>query len=310
VIVSYNAAAYLEPCLSSVFARAGTAVLDVVVVDNASTDGSADLVERRFPQVRVLRGENHGFAYGNNRGLELVDAPFVLFLNPDTEILTGTFGELVEAMRARPALGLAGCRQVTPDGTLHPTIRRFPRADRMFWEALGSERFPFRASWLGERELDPAAYDRETPCDWTSGSFMLARRGAVIEAGMMDERFFIYCEEPDLCLRIKRSGWDVCHLPAMTILHHAGKDGDDPRLVAQDSYARRQYFDKHFRHPHRELAIGARALYHARRAATTRRRRTPQQGARRVSSLHGLRTVLGLAPPPFGERIDRVAGDT
>jgi N-acetylglucosaminyl-diphospho-decaprenol L-rhamnosyltransferase len=294
VVVSYNCAAWLGPCLDSVYTRAGGASLDVVVVDNASTDGSAELVEREFPAARVIRCENRGFAHANNRGLESTDAPFVVFLNPDTEILAGTFGELLDELRTRPEVGLVGCRQTTPDGAVYPTIRRFPSATRLLFEALGSERYPFRASWLGERELDPAAYDRETRCDWTSGPFMLARRAAVVEAGMMDERFFLYCEEPDLCLRIKRAGWDVRHLPSMTILHHAGKAGWDARLAAQEGYARRQYFQKHLPPGRRGLAIGALALGHALRAGVDRRR------PRRAASRAALRTVLGRAPSPFG----------
>ena len=294
IIVSYNSARWLRPCLTSLYAHAGGTELDVLVVDNESTDGSAELVEDEFPQARVLRCENRGFAYGNNRGLLASDAPFVLFLNADTEILDGTFAELLDELRARPSVGLVGCRQLTPDGEVYPTIRRFPSATRLFFEALGSERFPFRASWLGERELDPSAYDREVECDWTSGSFMLARREALLGAGLMDERFFMYCEEPDLCLRIKRGGWSVRHLPSLTILHHAGKAGWSPRFVAQDAYARRQYMEKHFGAAHRALGLSAFALGHLVRAVLGSRER-------RAASRTALRTLAGLAPPPFGE---------
>src|SRR5439155_11652095 len=115
----------------------------------------------------------------------------------------------------------------------------------------GSERLPLRSSWLGERELDFERYDRETSCDWTSGSFMIARREALDAAGCMDERSFLFREEPDLCLRIKRAGWDVRHLPVMTILHHADKAGVNPRMTAQDAYARLQYANKHLTAIHR-----------------------------------------------------------
>ena len=96
---------------------------------------------------------------------------------------------------------------------MFPTIRRFPNAFRSLFEALGSERFPFRASWLGERELDLSVYERDVACDWTSGSFMLVRWEALQSAGFMDERFFLYCEETDLCLRIKQAGWEIRHVP-------------------------------------------------------------------------------------------------
>src|SRR5712691_11720756 len=194
IIVSTNEAHWLRPCLSTVFDRSDGASLDVVVADNQSTDGTRELVETEFPQARVVTCENRGFAHANNRGYMTTNARYVLFLNPDTEILQGTFGELVRALDERPEVGLVGVKQVTADGRLHPTIRRFPNALRALGEALGSEHFPFRASWLGERELDMTLYDSEVECDWTSGSFMLARREALLSAGILDERFFIYSE--------------------------------------------------------------------------------------------------------------------
>ena len=140
------------------------------------------------------------------------DARYVLFLNPDTEIRKGTFEALVRHLDSQPDVGLAGVIQLTPEGEVFPTIRYFPNALRALGQALGSERLPFRATLLRERELSLERYDRVVDCDWTSGSFMLARREALESAGFLDERFFIYSEEPDLCLRIKRAGWRVCHL--------------------------------------------------------------------------------------------------
>ena len=183
----------------------------------------SELVEREFPAARVVTCDNYGFGHANNRALLTTNARYIVFLNPDTEIREGSFAELVARMDASPRLGLAGVMQITPDGQVFPTIRRFPNALRALFEAMGSERYPLRASWLGERELDLSRYERETDCDWTSGSFMLARREALESAGYFDERFFIYSEETDLCLRIKSAGWDIRHLPIMTVLHHAAK---------------------------------------------------------------------------------------
>ena len=300
VIVTYNSAAYLEPCLATLYAHAGDLELDVVVADNESTDGSPELVEHLFPEVRVLRCENRGFAFGNNRAFATVDAPYVLFLNADTEIVAGTFSELLENFGERPEVGLVGVRQLDSHGNVYPTIRRFPSAARLFFEAIGSERFPFRTRFLGERELDLRVYDSEVECDWTSGSFMLARREAMLAAGLMDERFFMYCEEPDLCLRIKAAGWQVRHLPTLTIIHHAGRAGWSARLVAQDAFARRQYIAKHFWGPRAALAFAAFALGHALRALYGARSRE-QRRARRAASLAALRTLFGLDPPPFGK---------
>ena len=225
IVVSHNDGQWLTPCLSSVLQSARDMALDVVVADNGS-DGAAELVERGFPSVRTLRLENRGFGNANNEALRTANARYFLFLNPDTEVVRGTFAELVAALDERPGVGAAGVVQVADDGGLQPSIRRFPNALRALGEALGGERLPFSASWLGERELDPRAYDREVECDWTSGSFLLVRREALESAGSFDERYFVYGEEPDLCLRIKRAGWSVRHLPVMTIVHHAERAGD------------------------------------------------------------------------------------
>ena len=287
IVVSYNSRDWLEACVASVYEHAGDLDVDVVVVDNASTDGSAELVERRFPAARVERAPNHGFAAGNNRGLETVDAPFVLFLNPDAAIVEGSLAALVEAVRARPRVGLVGCRQLAQDGTLHPTIRRFPTPVRLFFEAFGSERFPLRASWLGQRELDPSRYDEEVDCDWTSGSFMLARSAALADSGPMDERYFLFMEETDLCLRIKRAGWEIRHLPTMTITHPTIREQAAPAIVAQEAFSRRLYARKNFRGPRRWLLVAAMALVYVVRF-------------RRPSAKLALRTLLGREGAPFG----------
>jgi N-acetylglucosaminyl-diphospho-decaprenol L-rhamnosyltransferase len=298
VIVSANSARWLEPCLSTVFAHAGDASLDVVVVDNESTDGTRALVESQFPAARVIGSENRGFGYGNNRGLATTYARYVLFLNPDTEVVDGTFGELVTMLDERPVLGLVGVRQIAADGTLWPTIRRFPSPSRALGEAVFSERWPVNPSWAGERVLDRNAYERETACDWTSGSFMLVRREALLSAGVFDERFFLYCEEPDLCLRIDRAGWQVRHLPQMTIVHHAGKGGMQPRMVAQDAYARKQYARKHFGRARRGMFLAALGLRHLIRAATARAAAADHDIQREAARL-AISTLLGRTGPPF-----------
>lgn len=291
IVVSANDGRWLPACLSSVLAHAGEVRLELIVVDNASTDGTRELVEAEFPEARVVSSPNRGFAYGNNRGLEHASARYILLLNPDTEILDGTFQELIATLDARPEIGLVGVRQIDSDGALLPTIRRFPSVARALGEALLSERWPIRPAWAGERVLDSDTYNREQECDWTSGSFMLIRREALLGAGVLDERFFLYSEETDLCLRVKRAGWGVHHLPRMTIRHHAGKGGVRPALVAQDALSRKLYARKHLPPLRRRMFVGAVGLRHAIRAA----------GARGEGARLALRTLLGRAAPPFIE---------
>jgi N-acetylglucosaminyl-diphospho-decaprenol L-rhamnosyltransferase len=300
IVVSTNEASWLPACLSSVYAHAGECALDVVVVDNESSDGTAEIVERDFPRARVVRCSNFGFGHANNRGLMTTDARHILFLNPDTEILEGTFAELVAALDERPAVGLLGVRQLTGDGELYPTIRRFPNALRALGQGLLSERFPYRPALFFERELDPAAHDRETDCDWTSGSFMLCRREALESAGIMDERYFIYSEEPDLCLRMKRAGWEVRHVPTMTIVHHAEKAGVRPKMAAQDLYSRLQYAAKHFSPAHRVAYEAALGLALLRRWLVGGDHITPK-ATRRSAEAAALRVLARIDGPPFGD---------
>ncbi len=300
VVVSTNEGHWLDCCLSTAIDHAGSAQLELIVVDNSSTDGTRELVESHFPEASVVTSPNRGFAYGNNRGIERATARYVLLLNPDTEVLEGTFGELVRTLDARPEVGLAGVRQVAGDGTLWPTIRRFPSVSRALGEALLSERWPVHPGWAGERVIDPSSYERECVCDWTSGSFMLARREALLSSGLLDERFFIYSEEPDLCLRMKRGGWQVRHLPQMTIVHHADKAGVRPRMIAQDAYTRKQYAHKHLEPGRRQLYLLALMLRHAIRAVASRVSRKPDAAARREAARRALLTLLGRQEPPFG----------
>jgi GT2 family glycosyltransferase len=226
------------------------------------------------------------------------DARYALFLNPDTEIVDGTFEGLVRAMDERPEVGLAGVKQLTGDGALFPTVRRFPSALRALGEAFGSERWPAHPAWAGERELDLSLYDRELEIDWTSGSFMLVRREALLSVGILDERSFIYGEEPDLCLRLRRAGWEIRHFPWMTIVHHAGKAGISPRMEAQNAFARRHHALVHFGRSHRLAFLGAHALRYGLRAAI------PGGGEdgehRREASRWALKVLWGVATSPFG----------
>lgn len=297
IVVSTNEGRWLRPCLSSVLEHRGACRLDLVVVDNESTDDTRSVVGE-FPEARIVASTNHGFAHANNRGLMTTDARYVLFLNPDTEIRSGTFEELVRALDERPEVGLAGVVQLDGEGQIYPTIRRFPNALRALGGAVGGERLPIRPTWLLERELDLELYDRETECDWTSGSFMFVRREALESGGFMDERFFIYSEEPDLCLRLKKAGWQVRHLPQMTIVHHAGKAGVRPRMAAQDAYTRIQLARKHFSPGHRMAYAAALGLGYLLRALAPDGR--PSTARRRPAARAALRVLVGIDGPPFG----------
>ena len=164
-------------------------------------------------------------------------------------------------------VGLAGVIQLTP-GRRHSSNRQvLPECPSRVRSSAGVRTIAVSRYRCSVSVTSTSIGTREViECDWTSGSFMLARREALESAGFMDERFFIYSEEPDLCLRMKRAGWKVCHLPAMTIVHHAGKGGMRPKMWAQDAYTRMQHARKHFSPLHRRVYAAALGLGYAARA--------------------------------------------
>ena len=297
IIVSYGSARYLPACLETLYAHAGDISLDVIIADNDPGD-EVTTIASGYPPTRVIPCENRGFAAGNNVGIAAADARYVLFLNPDTEIRRGTLEDLLWRLDAQPRIGAVGVRQVLPSGEVFPTVRRFPSVARAVAEAFGVERLGVQPVPLGERVIDMSLYDREIPCDWTSGSFILARGDALAGAGVFDERFFMFSEEVDLCLRIRRAGWEIWHWPHLEILHYSNKAGIDPRFEAQQAYSRRLYATKHFGPGRRAAFLGAVVLRHALRGALAP---LDPDNARawRVSSRRAVRTLLGREQPPF-----------
>jgi GT2 family glycosyltransferase len=298
IIVAHNPGPLIRRALDSLWGPLGELDAEVLVVDNG-TDGTGDLIKSAYPRVGVIKSPNLGFAHGNNAGLRVTDARHVLLLNPDTEILQGSLESLVETLDRDPMVGLVGVRQELPSGDVARTMRRFPSPLRAFGEALGSERLPVRASWLGERELDPGSYRQERDCDWVSGSFMLIRGEALNAVGWLDERFFLYSEETDLCRRIKAAGWQVRYTPTVTILHHEGDSGIVPELESQLVYSRLQYAQKHFSRPARTAFRVALLLRYLLRAAV--RGRSRDEGSGGAVARAGLKTALRGGPPPLRE---------
>ncbi|MDX6601862.1 MAG: hypothetical protein QOF13_1064 [Solirubrobacterales bacterium] len=296
IVVSHNGKRWLDTALSSLYAHAGEIDLDVVLVDNGDDDSAAYVAER-FPEVRIVRCENRGFGHANNRGLEIAEARYLLFINPDTEVLEGDLAGLVAELDRQPRVGLAGARQLRADGSLALSIRRFPSALHMLGEALGVERIPGARRFLGERELDPREYERQRPCDWTSGSFMLVRQAALEDVGPFDERFFLYSEETDLCWRLKRAGWEIVHMPQMTICHFEDDRRGSAELEAQAAYARMQFARKNFPDAAADYrwAMGLRYALRVGLYSLRGRRQSPQ----RLGASAALSTVIH-GDAPFG----------
>ena len=297
VVVSHDSGRWLRPCLESVIRHAGDAALELLVVENGGTAGSRAPVSESALPARWMAIPNSGFANALNVGVRATEAPYVLFPNPDTEIVEGTLDQLIAELESQPRLGLVGVRQIGPDGTLQFTIRHFPSVLRWLGEALGSEGWPLHSSLFGERELSGEVYDRPAECDWTAGSFMIARRSALEAVGGFEEDYFLYCEEPDVCLRLRRQGWTVQHRPELTVVHHGGNEASDPRHAAQLAYAKRIYMRKHFSPPRRLGGLVALAVGYGIRALLGGRGGTGR--GQRANARAALATLVGLRDRPF-----------
>ena len=298
IVVTYNGRELALATLRSAMASAGGVDVQWIVVDNGSSDGTPDAIEREIPQVTVLRGENRGFAAGNNVGLARARGRYVLLLNPDVEIARGTLADLVRAMDERPLVGLASVVHRGADGRLQPSIRRFPSVARDIGEALFAARWRVLRTFQ-ELEIRPEAYEEERSVDWVVGAFLMARSEAVAEVGPMDERFFLYSEEVDWCYRFRAAGWDVRHLPSMAIVHHAGRR-DRGDLMAQLAYSRKLFAQKHFGALKSRGIRAALALGHMLRLLllTPRALGRPAARERMRAERAALAVVLGISGPP------------
>ncbi|MBN1877077.1 MAG: glycosyltransferase family 2 protein [Anaerolineae bacterium] len=227
IIVSWNVCELLRRALTSVYdswgARAG---LEVIVVDNASHDGSTEMVRAEFPQVRLIANEhNLGFTGGNNCGIVAATGDFLLLLNSDTEVLAGALSQLVSYMQAHPHVGVVGAQLCYPDGSVQSSRRHFPTLPVLFLESTWFQGFIPRAllrHYYAENNPD----DAEQQVDWVMGAALLVRRQVVEQVGKLDEAYFMYSEELDWCRRIKAAGWHIVYLPTAQVIHYEGKSSE------------------------------------------------------------------------------------
>lgn len=224
VIVNYNSVSYLRACLHSIFAAHTRHSFEVLVVDNASRENLGPVVDEFGSRVRFLfNSTNIGFGRAVNQAIRASSSRFVLVLNPDTELQVDTIERSIDSAETHPEVGALGCRIVNPDGTLQLACRRAIPAPRdAFFRFVGLSRLFPSSRRLARYNLtyldDQAACEVEA----ISGSFMLLRRAALDQSGLFDESFFLFGEDLDLCLRIRRAGWKVFYDPSISILHHKG----------------------------------------------------------------------------------------
>lgn len=224
IIVNWNTKKLLKDCLESVYEQAADMDYEIIVVDNASTDGSKEMVRSDFPDVVLVENkENRGFAAANNQGIAVAGGRYVLLLNSDTIVLDDSVAKTVAFADAHPQAGVVGCRVLNPDGTLQPTCFMFPSVLNMLLSSTYLYKLFPRSRFFGRERMTWWDRNDVREVDVVTGCFMLVRREAIEQTGLLDEQFFMYAEETDWCYRFKKNGWKVMFAPAGEIIHYGGQ---------------------------------------------------------------------------------------
>lgn len=270
IIVNYNAKHFLPKCLDSVRTASRTLDLETIVVDNKSHDGSREIVRQSYSDVRLVERENNeGFAKANNIGIRASDSEYVLLLNCDTEVLGEAFDILVQFLDEHQDVAIVAARVVYPDMTDQGVARSFPTPMNALFgrRSLLTRLFPnnrYARKYMTSREHTG---DQPFAVDWVSGACLMVRRDVVKHIGLLDEGFFMYWEDADLCYRIKRAGWKIYCVPQARVIHYEGKcsqRAQSTRLIWQFNKSAYRYYRKHYIRkrfsPVNALALAAMAL--------------------------------------------------
>jgi len=246
IIVNYNTGDYLERCLASLETHRGDVGIDVVVIDNASVDGSHTRAIAAHPWARLIENqENIYLSPAWNQGIRATDAPYVLLLNPDTEWWVGTLADYVAVARAHPRAGIVGPMIRNLDGTVYPSGRPLPSVvDAVGHGFVG----PIMPDNRFTRRYHMEGWDRTTEreVDWVSGACMLLPRKVFEDVGMLDEAFPLFAEELDMATRLRDAGWSVLYTPDVEVLHALGiSRGRSRRMSVMHSTSVYRYYRKH-----------------------------------------------------------------
>ena len=222
IIVNYNGKEITLDCIESIYSRLQYIDFEIIVVDNASKDGSADTISDEFPEVSLIKNvENLGFSKANNQGIKIAKGDYALLLNNDTLLKDGNFSNLLEYMESKSDVGILGCRITNPDGSLQLSCYKFPS----MWEMITHYTFLTRLfpdsrlvgdyrNWL---------HNEIKKVDFVIGAFFLIKREVIEKIGLLDERFFLNAEEAEYCLRAKKTGWKTVFYPGFKIIHYGGQ---------------------------------------------------------------------------------------
>ena len=237
IILSFNTKNLLDDCLDSVFQQTKGIKFEVLVVDNHSTDGSAEMVKKKFPQVKLINNKkNLGFAQANNQGMKKAQGKYLLLLNSDTKIKNKSLKNLLSLAQKKQDLGIAGPKLLNPDGTPQPSTGPFYTLPVTFFSLFRGDRYLRHA------------YSQEKAVDWLSGACFLIKRELIYKVGLLDEKFFMYVEEMEYCYRAKKAGYLTYFFPQAEVYHlERGSSPEGKQKAIWGIYQGLIYFyQKHF----------------------------------------------------------------
>jgi GT2 family glycosyltransferase len=248
VIVSWNTKKHLEECLTSLHTIDGNLSAEIIVVDNASTDGSPEMVRTQFPDVILIEtGANLGFAGGNNIGLKEATGKYICLINSDVNVSPDCLPKMFSYMEQNPTIGLLGPGMLQTDGRVHRSGMRFPTLWNLFLRALFLDSLFKGSSVFGGFLMKDFHFDRTSDMDVLNGWFWMARREALNQVGPLDERFFMYGEDLDWCKRFHLAGWRLVFYPEAKALHYGGASSANApsRFLVEKQRADLQFWEKY-----------------------------------------------------------------
>ncbi len=269
IIVSWNAKEYLVQCLKSLSSGAGQYAMEVIVVDNASTDGSPEEVETNYPHVCLIRNKtNLGFAKGNNIGIRACKGRYICLVNSDVEVLENCIPRLLEYLESHPDVGMVGPRIIGSNAKLQRSCRGFPSLWNMFCRALALDVICPRTKLFGGYLMHYWGQDTLSAVAILSGCFWLVRREALVKVGLLDEDFFMYGEDMDWCKRFWSCGWRLTFVPGAEAIHYGGASSANApvRFYVEKQKADLHYWGKHHTRLAQQCYFAIACLHHLVRA--------------------------------------------
>lgn len=242
VIVTYNCIEYLRGCLDSIKINPPHQSCELIVVDNASTDNTVEIVTSKYPEVRIIANPtNAGFGVANNIGMNAADGEYILFLNPDTKVLENSIDCMISALNKRSDVGIVGCRVLMPEGGVQPFIfGNDPKLSYLIKRAILMAVFKKFAHDWEKQEVQEV--------DWVTGACMMVRASLVKAVGGFDEKMFLYFEDNELAFRMRRHGSKALYYPYAEIIHYGGKSMGNRDAARKDAYfdSLRYFYHKHY----------------------------------------------------------------